>query len=48
MDFKQEDQDKTVQERMAEGELVKERIDDEGSRRCASGLFSITPTDTLD
>ena len=32
MDFEQEDQVKTVQERMAEEELVKERIDDSGKR----------------
>lgn len=32
MDVEQEDQIKTIQERMAEEELIKERIDEEGNR----------------
>lgn len=32
MDVRRKDQIKTIQERMAEEELVKERIDDEGNR----------------
>ena len=32
MDVEQKDQIKTIQERMAEEELIKERIDEEGNR----------------
>jgi hypothetical protein len=32
VDVEQEDQIKTIQERMAEEELIKERIDEEGNR----------------
>lgn len=32
MDVEQEDQIKTIQERMAEEEFIKERIDEEGNR----------------